>query len=234
MSAYVVAVLVLAACGSSGSDATTTTGHVTQSATSSAPAPAKEPEPTGHLSPGEYKSVHAATMHLQGLEKTKNLQQAVRITRESCALLTTQTALVEHMKSICAQSVRLLAAVRGIKLHKGECNRALKAGDVSCWSNVFRLIGRAARVGGVRESALRAVVGKRKLAPVCAKEIAGGEKDLANTRAITHDALSAAHAAEARDQLAFIRATHRLDADFKRDGSHETARQTLRRVATCR
>jgi hypothetical protein len=222
----------LAACGSSSS--TPSTGLSTPSTTATTTATPTEPEPTGHLSPAEYKAVHAGVVEIQRLEKVKkgDIKRGIRITKRACARFSVQTPLVQRLKSACAQAARLFVAVGGLQTHKRECTQALTAGDVSCYSNLFRAIGRSARVAGIREQAVNQEARKRKLRAACAKEIGGDKQDLADARAVTHDALSAAHAAEARDQAAFVRATNRLDVDFKKDD--ETPQQTLRRIATCR
>lgn len=225
----VAAVWVIAGCGDSDPPATTavqTTTRTTPTTTQKADAP------IGKLSADEYRDIHGATARFAKAEGA-GPAKALRGLRSGCARFRTQTVLVQRMDDVCDQLVRTARAIRGLETHKRECTIALNAGDVSCFSNVFRSIGRAARVAAVRQSAMNREVRRRKLPRACAKAIGASEKDVIDANAIAHDAISAANAAERRDGDAFTRATARLDQDFNSDDG-SSSREDLKHLKTCR
>jgi hypothetical protein len=231
VSILVLAALTLGACGSS--DSRTSTTAATGSTSSTSTKAPKVAEPSGKLSPSEYRAVRAVVMRTAKLEHVKSLAHAVRVTKAACRVLSVQTELVIRMKSACVQSGRTLAAIHGLELHKGECTRALNAGDVSCYSNLFRTIGRAARVSVVRERAMNSEIRHRRLHGRCAKPLVSTDADLKNAGAIAHDAISAANAAERRDGEGFTRATNRLQQDIEADTGGGSAKQALRKLKAC-
>lgn len=226
-----VGLLVTAAgCGSSDSKSPspqTTTQASTTTATQKAEAP------LGKLSAAEYREIHDAVTELAKVERSKSPARAVREVNAACDHLATETVLVQRIDSVCEQTVRAVRALRALETHKHECSQALNAGDVSCYSNLFRTIGRAARVYGVRGLALNAEVRHRRFAGACAKALGISRKDLANADATTHHAISAANAAERRDGDAFTRATARLQEDLQADDGG-SPREDLRHLKSCR
>lgn len=225
-----VGVLVLSACGTKDSPTSSTTAATTTATTATPP---KITEPQGKLSPDEYKAIHAAYVRLAKLKGVDSMKQAVRITDSGCRPLTVPTGLVSRLRGACVQARRTFSAIHGLEVHKRECTQALNAGDVSCYSNLFRTIGRAARVATVREHAVNTEIRRRGLKGACADTLSTSRKELAADAAITHDAISAANAAERRDGAAFLRATSRLEADFKSDTGNETVRESMRKLKTC-
>lgn len=225
----------LCACGSSNKQATTSNGlsstTASTTATTSQPAP-----PKGKLTSAEYKAMVAATKRLDPLHNPKNLRRAIHKARPACAELTVPTELIRAEHAACGQVFRVLTALEALESRNAECTQAARAGDISCFSDLFRTIGRSSRVANLRDAAVSAATRRRGLKGACAKELATSSSDRRQTAAITHDALSAAHALEARDQAAFQRASARLKTDLQTIGSgggSESPKQSLRRLATC-
>ena len=227
-----VTTLVIAGCGSKDS-ATMTTGASTPTTTTTTAPPKKAEEPKGKLSAAEYKAARAAIKRTAKFKKGESVKRALRIIDAACGELTVQTELVQRLKSACVQQRRAVVAIGRLKTQKRECTVALNAGDVSCWSYVFRSIGRAARVSIVRERAINAEIRRRGLRGKCAEELRSSEKDLGNADAVVHDAISAANAAERRDGDAFLRATQRLQQDFDSGNDDTTPNEELRKLKTC-
>jgi hypothetical protein len=229
ISLVALSALALASCGSSDSSSTTP-AVTTTSTTTQAP---KLTAPAAKLSRAEYKSVRTALNRLARLEHVKSLGQAVRLTKAGCRRLSVQTTLVVRIRSACVQAARTFGAIHALDVHKRECTQALNAGDVSCYSNLFRSIGRAARVSGVRERAMNSEIRRRKLHGNCAKALVSDARGLKITDAMTHDAISAANAAERRDGEAFTRAGRRLQQDLEADTGGAGAKESMRKLRAC-
>ena len=227
----------LTSCGSSSSkQATTSNGpaSTTASATTTAPQAA---QPVGKLSASEYGQIHGAMLELAKLDKLhgdKALRKTLKIGRPACSKTGTETDLLAQFHSTCVQSFRFVSAAQRLFTHKAECTQAAQAGDISCWSDLFRSLGRSARVTVIRQQGLNGALRKRGIKGRCANAIGSTNKDIRSGHAVVHDSLSAAHALEARDKAAFLRATHRLDHDLNSGDGNNSADKALRDVATCR
>jgi hypothetical protein len=230
LSLALTAVLTLAACGSSDSASTTSAPATTT--TAQAPRPANA-EPKGKLSRPEYRSLRAAYDALERLEKTKDLGKVVRVGSRACLKLTTQTELLAAVHADCVQAIRFLGKARQMVTRKAECTRAGQAGDISCFADLFRSLGRSARVEMVRAGAVNSVLHKRRIRGQCAAGIGTNKRELAAVRRVVHDALGAAHALEARNEGAFQRAASNLQVDLDAIDSG-SAGNTPRQLKACR
>lgn len=224
------AAAVLAGCGGSGdSKQTAPASPATQATTTDTPT---AEAPTGRLSRAEYREVRAVYVALADLEGSTNLRSALRKGRPSCARLNTRTELIELFRATCAQAFRFFATIQELDASQRECAEAARAGDTSCFAQLFRSIARSARVAGVRERAFNRELRRRKIGGPCAKEIGASRTDLARRDAITRDAFAAARALEARDQARFQAAATRLQATL-RFTSESGPEETLRNLQTC-
>jgi hypothetical protein len=222
------ALITLAGCGSSDKTATTTAATATATKTVAGPA-----EPSGKLSPQEYAQAKAALGQLAKIERTHNLSRAVVMSLPACRRLRVKTALLTALRANCVQVFRAVHAVAELERQTPTCTRDARAGDISCFSNLFRSIGRSTRASVVRSAQMNRELRRRRIRGACARALGSTSAQQANTRAITHDALSAAHALEARDDAAFRRAATRLDSDFTSPGSTQTFAIALRQLRAC-
>lgn len=230
ISLAVAAALVLGACGSSDEPAMISTAPTTTAA--AAPKPANA-EPKGKLSRPEYRSIHAAYKLLAPVENAKDLGKILRVGKRACVRLTTQTELLAAVHADCVQTMRFLGRAQLLVTRKAECMQAAQVGDQSCWADLFRGLGRSARVGTVRSAAVNGVLRKRGIRGQCADAIGTKKTELAAVRRVVHDALGAAHALEAKDQAAFLRATNQLQVDLNAADAGSSAEKTLRQLTTC-
>lgn len=225
------AVLALASCGSSES-AKTASGTQTSTTPTEAPKPA---EPTRKLSPEEYDDVHASFEMLKPLTKAQDdPKRMIAIVRPACSRLRIGTGLVVAMRAQCVQAVRLLGAVRRLERETPLCTRHAQAGDVSCFANAFRLIGRSARVEMVREAAMDRELRRRHIRGACARSIGTSARDRETSASLTHDSLAAARALEARDEAGFQRAAARLTEHLDTPVDADVVEKALRDLKACR
>jgi len=229
--AAVLAAVAVAGCGSSGSKQSSSAA--TPTATTQTAATPKADGPRGKLSPAEYAQIHAAALQLTKLTKAPDLARAIKAAAPACDKVTAQTALAQSFHVTCVQAFKVFTRLSEVKTRKAECDRAAQAGDVSCYSNIFRAIGRAANVSRARERALNAELARRGIKGRCRDELGSSRKDLAAESAIGRDAIAAAHAAEARNGGRFQAAVNRLDADFG-GLEGESPQDSLRKLKSCR
>jgi hypothetical protein len=225
----------LAACGGSDDPAPTQTAQATTTATTStSTSTSTNAEPKRKLSRPEYDSIRSAYRLLLPLEKSNDIGKAIRAGRKACVRITTQTALLAAIHAECMQTLRFLGKGRQLVTRKAECTRAANAGDISCFAELFRGLGRSARVDTVRSAQLNAALRRRRIGGACARAIGSSKKELAAGRAVVHDALGAAHALEARRLEAFQRATARLQGELNQTNSAKSVAKGLRQLEACR
>jgi hypothetical protein len=226
----VVTVLAFAGCGSKDSDTKTAASAATTSTTTSAKA---ADEPSGRLSRNEYASIRRAYRILEKLEGQSELGSGVRVVGRACAEVSRATALMDALRSECVATRRFLERARELRARPPGCTRAGQAGDVSCFAELFRNIGRSARVESVHAKRINSELRKRKIRGACADAIGSETKDIANTRQIVHDALGAAHALEARNEDSFRRASARLQVDLGEVDDGSSNAQAFRQLRAC-
>jgi hypothetical protein len=226
-----VVVAGMAGCGSSDPQpAATVQTQATTTTTTAKPANA---EPEGKLSAPEYRSTRGAYRILQRLEDSNDLNKLVRAGNRACTKITTQTELLAAVHADCVHSIRFLDRARQMVARKAECTRAAEAGDISCFAELFRSLGRSARVESVHAVRVNTVLRKRGIHGRCAAAIGTSNRQLRSARAVVHDALGAAHALEARNQATFMRATSRLKADLDGTDDGASAAKTMRQLRSC-
>src|SRR5262249_7083249 len=150
--------VALVGCGSSASP-----DQPTNTTTPTATAPHEIiPEPTGKLSPAEYANALAAYKQISKIRGVKNLSRAIKLGAPACDKFATQTALIVTIRSSCIQAFRVFRNIDQLKKQTPVCTRDARAGDISCFSTLFRSIGRSARVSGIRDRAVNVQLRKRK------------------------------------------------------------------------
>lgn len=231
-SALIVAA-ALASCGGSADKSSTTAAATSVSTTTKAPPPPAAP--AGHLSPAEYDSMRRLVSDLGKLDKAKGTAAGVRIARSACRKFAAapSTELMLANRSLCTQLVRLLVVVSRFSTQKKECQQAAQAGDVSCFSQLYRSLAGTARVIGVRAAAVNPLVRKRRLSATCARAVGTTKKDIDSYKSLTRHARGAALALEAKDQPRLQRALTALGHDFDSTGDQTTAK-TLHQLRACR
>jgi hypothetical protein len=225
----VVAVAAMAGCGS-GDSKVASTGATSSTTT----AQAKADGPQGKLSRDEYRSVAAAYKLLAPLNGSKNPGRTLRVAKRACSKVTTQTELLAAVHAECVQTGRFLEKAVALVRRQAECTRAAQAGDTSCFADLYRSLGRSARVAAVRGAGTNAALRKRGIDGACAKAIGTDPKVLAAARDVHRAGLGAAHALEAKNQGALQRASSRFTAALDRmDRAESPARVDLRLLKSC-
>jgi hypothetical protein len=228
----VVAVAV-AGCGSKDTPKPAATTSAQTSTSATAPKPSNA-EPKGKLSAAEYRSVRAAYKMLVPLDNSKNLRKVVRTGTRACTKVTTQTELLATVHTDCVRIMRFYGKAAALVTRRAECIRAAQAGDTSCWADVFRSVGRSARLAGEQRAMVNKVLRKRAIRGDCAAALGYDRQELAVPRDVLRAGLGAAHALEAKNQGAFERAARNLtDALDRFDSGNSSMRDSFRRLKAC-
>jgi hypothetical protein len=223
--------VAVAGCGGSDDPKPATTTAATTPRSTAKPANA---EPNGKLSRPEYRSLRAAYGLLAPLDDSKDYGKVLRAGRRACVRVTTQTELLATVHADCVQTMRFYSKAVAMVRRQAECTRAAQAGDTSCFADVFRSLGRSARVAGVRSAATNAALRKRAIRGDCAKAIGTDERELAAARDVHRAGIRAAHALEAKNKSSFENAVSRLTAALDRmDAADTSARDAHRRLKAC-
>lgn len=175
----VAAALVIGAAGCAGSSDPQAPLTQTQPSTDTTAAKPANAEPKGKLSRSEYRSIRAAFRLLAPLDKSDEVPKTLRVGNRACTKVTTQTDLLAAIHADCVQTMRFVRKAADVLTFKRECDEAAQAGDVSCWANLFRSIGRRARVAAVRSARTNAVLRKRSIRGRCAQALRTEEKQIA-------------------------------------------------------
>src|SRR4051812_28709335 len=227
--AAAVAAFVVGLAGCDGSDPQATAPTRTSATRTTATEPTNA-EPKGRLSPPEYRSIRAAYTRLASLENTHDVGKTLRVRTRACAKVTTQTGVLAALHADCFQTMRFYGKAAQLTTRKAECTRAAQAGDISCFAELFRSLGRSARLAAVRGAQTNAALRERRIRGQCARAIGTKKTSLAATRAVVRDGIGAAHALEARNEDSFRRAFSSLQVHLERTDGGGWARKALRQL----
>jgi hypothetical protein len=207
--AALAALLFGGGCGSASSPSSTTQPVTTTATTATAPKP---PEPHAKLSAAEYAVLVRIAKQSDALDKQKGAK-LVRGYARVCKSFAgaPQTPLLQAETRLCLRGKRLLVALLSFRTHERECTRAGKAGDVSCYGELYSRVARTTRVAVVSTREVNAELARRGLKGTCAKGVGSSSaKDLKNAAVIGHTARVASQAIYAHDLARYTAANNQF------------------------
>jgi SBP domain len=225
-------------CGSGSSATTTHTSAPAATATAATPTTttvAKPAEPKGRLSGPEYRAL--VRFDKEGnrdakLKGQKFVHAYARICSEAASA--PQTTLFRLQVRACRRGVRFFGALIAFDVQKLECRKALAAGDVSCFGELYSRLARATRPVLASSRAINAELARRGLTGNCAKAIGrSSARELEQARTIGRSARLASQALYARSEAHYLAANAKLAAAFKALGHGSDDKTTTKRLRHC-
>lgn len=231
--AIAAAVLCVSACGSSSKPDTGTTAQPT---TTTATAPAKPSEPKAQLSADEYKALVRAQKVGLGV-KHPSPRKAMALIRKTCRELADAPAtdLMVVERRGCARAQRFFAALFAFTTQKGECTKAVQAGDASCYGELFSRLARSTHSVISSFHEVNAALRRRKIRGKCAAVVGlSSPKELRDAAALGHDARRASQLLYAHyDLAAYVAKVNAVGADINALDNGLSDKQQLARLRRC-
>jgi hypothetical protein len=197
----VLLLLVLAGCGG-GSEKQT-------------PRPTPPPsDPTGQLTPGEYRAIVHEYRELQPLSDGNDDPGELAHGRRACEALTRpDTHLIALVQKDCLNAMDFFVSLRRVEHAGGECT------DVACARDRYLAFADAIKQTGDGAQALNDELARRDITGLCANSIGITGAQLREYRAAEQFARRAADALTQGDSQAFDRATDALTNALSAGGS---------------
>jgi hypothetical protein len=182
----------LASCGSDKSSSeesksrgqapsTSSTGPTGASGTTGA-----QKEPTGSLSPQEYRLVRSAYSKIKRADKAKGLKKSLEQFRSGCEVLRDgPTSLIETTYKDCVSSVEFFDEIIAFPKKFGQCGGPTQEiSTESCLSAPIQAIAAKSRTAVETSKATNRALHERKIGGRCYRAIGTSERDLRNVSRI--------------------------------------------------
>jgi hypothetical protein len=200
-----LAAALLTGCGGSSSGPTAT--PPTQAATTTVPAPE---EPHGRLTKDEYAALLELSRDAHGLDRVHDLPHVIRRLKALCAEVqrAPRTGLMAAQDRACRRVVRFIAAALAFETERSYCIKATRAGDASCFGELFSRLARASNSAAASAREVNAELRRRGLSGRCARGIgASTPGELDEIHALGRAARLASHAFYTHTSLEEIQTT---------------------------
>jgi hypothetical protein len=201
-------------------------GHGPRPSPDPQPAPQPAPhdaEPSGQLSPAEYRAIKREYTLMKPLETAHDLAPAIRRVGPACdTLASPDTALVRLVRDDCREALAFFGALGDLQTAGSDCAGASQAAAAACVALRYRRLGFTIRLSTASGLLLNRELHKRGIRGLCALSIGIRPEQVNAFHKAATAATDAVTAIEAGDAAGFARAQQRV-SDAMRGGGHHDA-----------